>query len=215
MTQYVSVCPLCAETDSVFYHKDKKREYLQCPVCDVVYVPPQFHLSAIEEKAEYDLHQNNPHDQGYRKFLDRILQPVLQNISPNSFGLDFGCGPGPTLSEMFQEQGHRVRLYDIYYYPSKSALMDQYDFITASEVVEHLSRPWEVFAQLWQLLRVEGVLAIMTKRVMGQEAFRSWHYKNDQTHIVFYSEATVRWLARKLGADLEIAGPDVFLLKKR
>lgn len=215
MTQYKGGCPLCEEKDLVFYHKDKKREYWQCRICDVVFVPPQFHLNNIEEKAEYDLHQNSSDDTGYRKFLERILQPVLKQIPEKSVGLDFGCGPGPTLSKMFEERGHDMRLYDVYYFPEESALNCQYDFVTTSEVVEHLAHPMEVFSQLWQIVKEEGVLAVMTKRVQGREAFSSWHYKNDPTHITFYSESTVRWLAERLNAELEIAGSDVFLLKKR
>jgi len=31
-------------------------------------------------------------------------------IAPISLGLDFGSGPGPTLSLMLEEQGHRVAI---------------------------------------------------------------------------------------------------------
>lgn len=215
MTQYEGGCPLCEEKNLIFYHKDKKREYWQCLVCDVVFVPQLFHLQKNEEKAEYDLHQNSSDDIGYRKFLERILQPVLGQISEKSVGLDFGCGPGPTLSKMFEEKGHKMSLYDLYYYPDKTVLRYRYDFITLSEVAEHLAQPMGIFTQLWQLLKEEGILAVMTKRVHGKEAFSSWHYKNDPTHIIFYSEATARWLAKQLNAQLDIIGADVFLLRKR
>lgn len=215
MEQYEGNCPLCKKEDPVFYHKDKKREYWQCRRCDVVFVPKDFQLNSTLEKAEYDLHQNCSDDQGYRKFLERIMQPVVEEVSEKSFGLDFGCGPGPTLSKMFEEHGHTVKLYDLYYYPDTSVLDLQYNFITASEVVEHLAEPLVIFDKLYGMLKDDGLLAVMTKRVKGKEAFSSWHYKNDPTHIIFYSLRTVEWLAKTLGAELIVTGPDVFLLKRR
>jgi hypothetical protein len=53
----------------------------------------------------------------------------------------------------------------------------------------------------------------MTKLVRDQAAFASWHYKNDPTHVCFYSEETWRWWARQHGASVEIIGADVILLQ--
>ncbi|MBT6026512.1 MAG: hypothetical protein HOG96_00440, partial [Porticoccaceae bacterium] len=99
-------CPLCCNDNLADYHCDKHRYYLQCKRCSLVSVPRQFHLSSEAEKEVYDQHQNNLNDQGYRKFLSRLADPLLEKLAPNSFGLDFGSGPGPTLSLMLEEKGH-------------------------------------------------------------------------------------------------------------
>ena len=177
-------------------------------------MPPAFHLSPDREKAEYDRHENTPDDPGYRRFLSRLALPLLQCLPPRASGLDFGCGPGPALAAMLEERGCRVALYDVFYQPDANALRRQYDFITATEVVEHLHRPGEELGRLWRLLRPGGVLGLMTKRVIGQEAFLRWHYRNDPTHVAFFSEATFAWWAAGRGARLAFPGADTALLFK-
>ena len=207
-------CPLCASEDNSDYHRDERRAYRQCGTCDLVFVPPRFHLDAAREKAEYDLHENNVDDPGYRRFLARLATPMLQQLAPGSSGLDFGCGPGPALAAMLCEAGHSVALYDLYYHPETAPMDDTYDFVCATEVVEHLAEPAVELSRLWQCLRPGGVLGVMTKLVRDPVAFASWHYKSDPTHICFFSGATWRWWAQRQGAELEILGSDVILLHK-
>ena len=167
-----------------------------------------------EEKAFYQQHENNPEDTGYRKFLSRMSLPVLDRIAPASHGLDFGCGPGPTLSLMFEEAGHTMAVYDPYFAPHSEALKKHYDFITSTEVFEHLSAPKQILEQLLPMLKPGGWLGIMTKRVIDQEAFSHWHYKNDPTHITFFSDQSFRWIAARYGLELSIVDQDVVLLQK-
>ena len=212
-------CPLCVRTSIIPYHRDKARDYLSCRTCNLVFVPPAQHLTAANEKAYYDLHDNQPGDTGYRRFLDRLFTPLNQRLAPNSLGLDFGCGPGPALAQMFEEVGHSVALFDPYYAPDECVLSARYDFITLSEVVEHLAEPGKELDTLWNGLAPGGWLGIMTKRVRDQGAFRTWHYITDPTHIGFFSEATFQWLTGRwssmgIPATLVIAGNDVVLIEK-
>ncbi len=212
-------CPLCGGTDVVAYHRDVVRDYLNCRTCDLVFVPPGQHLTAADEMARYDRHDNRPDDPRYRRFLDRLFTPLNQRLARNSRGLDFGCGPGPTLSKMFEDAGHSVALYDPYYAPDKSVLSARYDFITLSEVAEHLAEPGPELDALWAGLAPGGWLGIMTKRVRDQAAFSTWHYITDPTHIGYFSETTFQWLAGRWSstgrpATLVIAGDDVVLIEK-
>lgn len=212
-------CPLCGSTSIVPYHRDKVRDYLYCRTCNLIFVPPAQHLSAVDEKACYDLHDNQPSDPGYRRFLDRLFIPLNQRLTPSSQGLDFGCGPGSALAQMFEEAGHAVALYDPYYAPDESVLSARYDFITLSEVAEHLGEPGKELDCLWNSLAPGGWLGIMTKRARDEEAFRTWHYITDPTHIGFFSEATFQWLTRRwssmgIPATLVITGNDVVLIEK-
>jgi len=177
-------------------------------------VPPLQLLSPEAERAEYDKHQNSPNDAGYRKFLSRLFIPLNTRLSPGSHGLDFGSGPGPTLSLMFEEAGHRMSLFDPFYAPKKNTLNRQYDFITASEVVEHLHDPKTELALLWAILKPGGWLGIMTKLVLDRASFSNWHYKNDPTHVCFYSIKTMEWLAGQWQVKLLPIGKDVLLFQK-
>jgi SAM-dependent methyltransferase len=194
------------------YFEDRLRPYLQCRRCELVFVAPGNRPSRARERAEYDLHRNDVDDPAYRRFLSRLANPLLQRLPAAARGLDFGCGPGPALAAMLEEAGHRVALYDAYYQPDPGALVPGYDFICATEVVEHLHRPGEELARLWRLLAPGGVLGIMTKLVRDRAAFAGWHYKNDITHVCFFSRATWAWWADAHGARLEIIGADVILL---
>lgn len=218
MSHPPSACPLCGAGDAPSFHRDRRRQYLRCADCALIFVPPRHFLSPRAEKAEYDLHRNSPEDAGYRRFLGRLFQPLSERLAPRSRGLDFGSGPGPTLSVMLEEAGHDVALYDPFYAPNLHLLRvgagRPYDFITASEVLEHLQRPRFELDRLWACLRPGGWLGVMTKLALGPEEFAQWHYKNDSTHVVFFSAATFRWLADRWSADLTFIGQDVMLLRK-
>jgi 2-polyprenyl-3-methyl-5-hydroxy-6-metoxy-1,4-benzoquinol methylase len=195
----------------VEFYQDNVREYFRCQHCALVFVPQRWHLSLVAEKALYDLHENRIDDLGYRQFLTRLCQPLSARLAPHAQGLDFGCGPGPLLAKMFEEQGYTMSLYDPFYADATELLQQSYDFITCTEVVEHFRQPQLMFEQLFGLLKPYGLLGIMTKRVIDVAAFSRWHYKNDPTHICFYSEATLQWLAAKYHRQMELIDKDVAL----
>ena len=188
---------------------------MRCQVCNLVFVLPWQFISAEEEKSRYDLHQNSPEDQGYRSFLNRIFIPMQTCLPPASCGLDFGSGPVPVLSVMFEEAGHSMTTFDYFYEHVPSVFERQYDFITATEVVEHLHNPKEELERLWACLKQGGRLGIMTKLTpYTTDAFSNWHYKNDSTHVCFFSQRTFQWLALQWNADMTFADEDVVLFHK-
>jgi hypothetical protein len=208
-------CPLCKGERLDPFHQDKKRTYLRCCNCKLVFVPERYWLSTEDEKKTYDLHKNDVHDQGYRQFLSRLSVPLLRKLDSEQKGLDFGCGPGPTLSSLLEKKGHRVDLYDPFYYNDSSVFSKFYDFICATEVVEHLRDPNEEFAALFKMLNQDGWLGIMTKLVIDQPAFSQWHYIRDMTHICFYSRSTFEYLSQRFNTELHFIENDVMLLKKK
>lgn len=210
-----TACPLCLSDDTKSYMRDKNREYEVCGQCHLIFVPPQFHLDHDAEKQVYDFHQNSPEDEGYRTFLNKLLAPLAQRLPKGAEGLDFGCGPGPTIKPMLEAQGFSVQNYDIYYHPNEAALCKAYDFITCTEAIEHFSQPHQELARFDQLLNDQGFLGIMTKRPTNKEAFANWHYKNDPTHICFFSEKTFQWIAQRFNYHLEFPGNDTVIMQKK
>ncbi len=206
-------CPLCRNENTSFFHFSENRPYHHCIQCDLVFVPSPYFVTWEEEKAKYDNHQNSPDNNGYVTFLDRLLKPLQCHLPAGSRGLDFGSGPGPTLHILMQERGFEMDIYDCFYAPDESVFEKQYDFITSTEVIEHLHDPMSELARLWALLKPDGELGLMT--AFRVEDFACWYYKRDLTHIRFFTPRTFAWIAKELGAQLEIPQSGVIILHKK
>lgn len=189
------------------------KRYHRCDRCACTFLDPASRLPLEAEREYYALHENRLDDHGYRRFLSKLALPLLERLSPASTGLDFGCGPGPALATMLRGAGHEVAVYDPAFHPDRSVLSGRYDFITCTEVIEHLHDPAATFELLAGLLRPGGWLALMTCFQNDDARFVHWHYRRDPTHCVFYREATLRYVAGMLGLQAEVPGKDVALLR--
>lgn len=206
-------CPVCRSDRTLAFIQVDGLDYWRCPRCLATFLDPAQRPDRKKEKAEYDRHQNLPDDPGYRRFLSRLADPLLERLAPGSAGLDFGCGPGPALALMLVEAGHRMQLYDPFFHPDRTALERRYDFITCTEVVEHLHDPAAVFELLDGCLRPGGWLGIMTRFQTDDSRFANWHYRRDPTHVVFYRPETFAWLGQRWGWEIEVMAPDRILAR--
>ena len=207
-------CLVCrAPTPRHFLSVDA-REYWRCGTCEASFLDPRQHPSPDEEHAHYRLHENEPHDPAYRRFLSRLSIPLLARLAPDSTGLDYGCGPGPALAFMLQEAGHRMSAYDPFFRPDTAPLGREYDFVTCTETAEHFHRPAEEFDRLFSLVRPGGWLGVMTCFQTDDAAFARWHYRRDPTHVVFYREATLRRIAATRGWRCDVPVKDVALMQR-
>jgi hypothetical protein len=207
-------CPLCTDQKVHHYHTDRFRTYIQCSNCSLVFVPQEFHLSIDQEKIEYDKHENSLKDAGYLRFLSRFSVPFLEKLGHGENGLDYGCGPAPALAQQLESAGHTVARYDPLYWDDKNALQGTYDFICTTEVAEHFRKPQQEFDLLFGLLKGGGWLGIMTKMVLDQSVFASWHYIRDMTHVAFYSRETFVYIGRTFGANVTFIKDDVIIMQK-
>ena len=205
-------CRLCESEKTTLFHTSENREYHHCKECDLVYVPTKFYIPKDEEFKKYQNHQNSLQDQGYCDFLNRLLDPLSHYLQEGANGLDFGSGPGPTLSKLMEQRGFRMDIYDIFFADNKEVFEKRYDFITSTEVIEHLHHPLQEIERLWGMLGKGGVLGLMT--AFRVEDFKSWYYKRDLTHINFFSPKTFEWLAEYLGGELVIPSDGVVVLVK-
>lgn len=211
-----SLCPLCLAEQIVFFHQDSRRHYYQCLQCQLVFADRNSVLSPQAELAQYQLHQNDLADAGYRRFLQRLATPLLQRLAETGLqGLDFGCGPGPLLAKMLTEAGQHVALWDPYFACDEQVLQQQYDFISCTEAIEHFVQPAREWALWLSLLKPGAVLAIMTKRYTTKAAFAGWHYKLDPTHVSFFSAHTFNFLAQRDDLIIDFFDNDVVLLQRR
>lgn len=206
-------CPLCASHHSYPLPVAGKR-YHRCRQCELVWLDAGDHLDEAAEKAVYDGHDNRVDDPRYRTFLMRAFGEVLARVPAPASGLDFGCGPGPALIAMGREAGYRMAGYDKFYADEPALLVQEYDFITSTEVIEHIAEPRVALDLLWRCLKPGGILVLQTQRVLGDERFKTWRYRHDPTHIVFFAEASFRTLAASWQAEVEFPHADVALFTK-
>jgi SAM-dependent methyltransferase len=209
-----AACRLCGAEDCLFLCSDRLRRFHRCSHCGLITVDPMDLLSPADELAVYRHHQNGVYDPAYRRFLSRLFDPFVPKLAPGSDGLDFGCGPGPALAEMFREAGHSMQVYDPYFADHPAVFDLQFDFITSTEVFEHLYEPGREVSRLWSCLKPGGLLAVMTKRHNDPNTFVGWFYTHDPTHVAYYSDQTFQWLAGSLQAELTIIDNDIIFLKK-
>jgi SAM-dependent methyltransferase len=159
----------------------------------------------------YLQHRNHRADEGYVRFLRRLADPVAERMPPGSRGLDFGCGPAPVLAELLTERGLVMASYDPLFDPDQKLLDAQYDFITCCEVLEHVHDPGDLLDRMPSLLRDHGLLGVMTSLRREDQDFGTWRYRRDPTHVCFYNDATLEWIARQRGWALERPAANVAL----
>lgn len=208
-------CRVCEKAQARFFLEVGSHRYWRCDRCHATFLDPAQLPASDVELQQYQLHENQVDDPGYRRFLDRLARPLLDRLQPSREGLDYGCGPGPALAAMLREAGHSVALYDPFFQPDGSVLERRYDFVTCTEAVEHFHDPAREFRCLDRLLKPGAWLGIMTMFQTDDAAFANWHYRRDPTHVVFYREATFGQLAEDFGWRCEIPARNVALLNKR
>lgn len=192
------VCRICAQTTQPF-NQYQQKDYFFCSNCQSVQLDGSCFLTTEQEKAHYLNHENVSSDLGYRAFVQPITNAVMQCFNNHQVGLDFGSGQDAAVVAILREKGYQIQAYDPFFFPDLNWKKHKFDFITATEVVEHLHHPLHTFKKLKEALKPNGKLFIMTELLPAETSFAHWYYKNDPTHVTFYSVKTMQWLADYLG----------------
>jgi hypothetical protein len=191
-------CPLCMTChEKQNITGADQRNYYLCGQCSLIFVDPSHHLSVEDEKQHYVTHENHIGNEGYVRFLNQVLEPALPLLNHPMRALDYGCGPGPTLSQLLR--AHRITCdnYDPFF--TRTSVHPPYEIIFATECFEHFFYPEKEMQQIYGWLKPGGLLGIMTERWSTIEHFKSWYYTKDPTHVCFYHEKTFDYLCRRYG----------------
>lgn len=186
-------CSLC-DGQTTHFCTLTGRKYYRCTICDGVQLAPENRLSQEKEKARYVLHKNDVYDQGYQQFVMPVVDAIKKKHNPSDVGLDFGCGTGPVISQLLSASGYLIEKYDPFFSEEISVFELSYDFIFCCEVIEHLYNPKQEFKLLHTLLKPNGKLYCKTNLLLPNIDFDTWWYKNDSTHVFFYSEHTLNYI---------------------
>lgn len=186
-------CRLCSGKTASFF-KEVNREFVVCKTCEGIQLLPEYFISAKAEEDRYLTHNNDVEDVRYQNFVSPITSGVYKDFTTKNIGLDYGCGTGPVAATELEKKGYTVKLYDPFFYPDPAVLKKTYDFIICCEVMEHFYQPKQEFSKLSELLIPGGKIYCKTSLYSEEIDFKTWYYKNDPTHVFFYTEKSLKWI---------------------
>ncbi|HEY9207201.1 MAG TPA: class I SAM-dependent methyltransferase [Candidatus Methanoperedens sp.] len=193
--------------------KAGNRRFLRCNVCDLIFVPGNFHLSPEEEAARYRLHENTLLNKEYvRMFLEKIS--LIHQYCPGiSSVLDYGCGPEPVLAELLRRDGYECDIYDPYFFPVFPE--GTYDLVISTEVFEHFRDVKSQIYNIISLLNPGGFVAVMTSFHDSIGDFEDWWYITDPTHVCFFGLKTFDWISKKFGLMMVYTNRNNFIILRK
>lgn len=180
----------------MYFTTTRNRDYYRCSKCDSIQLHKNYHLKKELEKSRYEKHNNDINDPNYQNFVSPVTNYVFKNYQPNHIGLDYGAGPGPVISKVLSDHHYQIKQYDPYFHKNNELLKQNYDYIIACEVIEHFNNPDKEFTLLKKLLKKDGSLILMTHLYSDDINFNNWYYKNDETHVIFYTRITLNYIKK-------------------
>ncbi len=205
------ICSLCQSSQSSVFQDPL---FFKCSQCGLIFKDPTTYLNPSEEKERYNMHENNIEDPAYVKFLWPVVEQIKKLKSPLSQGLDYGCGPNPVLSQLLIRENYKMRSYDPYFFPMDLSALEKLDFITCTEAAEHFYHPGHEFKKIFNLLKSNGTLVLMTDLFQKNMILKNWHYTRDPSHVCFFSEQSLFWLAEhhKMNVKIESSRLAIFTM---
>ncbi len=206
-------CALCG-AETIEFSIVHKRAYFLCSNFHGISLDPVYFLSNNDEKDRYEAHNNDVTDSGYQNFVSPIVNSIIKDYKKNHNGLDFGSGKAPIITIMLRNLEYVINSYDPIFDPNPKALDTTYDYIACCEVMEHFYNPHKEFKLLYSLLRDKGSLYCKTYLYDTSIDFNSWWYKNDSTHVFFYTKETLNWIKVHYGFSEVIICKKLIIFRK-
>lgn len=198
------MCGSISETSAVY----NTGEYFFCPECKAIFLNASSRLVPDEEKLRYLEHDNTLANEGYRRYLEEIIE-ALEKAFPDAVCpplrvLDWGCGPVPSLVALFEQRAYTAYGYDPYFFPTLPQPGITFPLITCIEVAEHFAAPRTDFSLISSYLSPGGILALRTnlhecEYPDFEPFFSSWWYRQDKTHCTLYSRRALETVALSAG----------------
>jgi hypothetical protein len=212
-------CRLCGALTRAFYTESRAprripspRRYELCPNCDLVQVHRSDLPTFSRERTRYEEHRNS--DRRYHDYLCEFAQRRIVPLIGRSGHrgrlevIDYGSGPVAALAPVLRDLGLRVFGYDPFFGPFREPPSQSGDIVVLHEVVEHFSRPGSALPRAVAAMRRCGFLVVEAQtRPPDAAAFARWTYRQDPTHVAFYTRETFAHIARRWGFT-EVASDD-------
>lgn len=205
-----------------FHGRTKLYQLVQCVKCSLVWLadPPMPEEMSQHYSKEYDKSIAAAGDSAPERARNR--KNTLTQYKKGGSILDLGCSSGSFLKalqskewelygiDMSQESAKRAReecgaevfvgdILDGPFQPSS------FDVITCFHVFEHLYKPREVLAKVFEWLKPEGIFYVLVPNIdsAGAHIFRSyWYALEIPRHVFHYSPNSLSLMAQAIGFEL-------------
>ena len=195
----VSLSEKLAGMRSLSYHKCSKCHALHC-VDMLDWTNDEFKKYVYNDRyIELDpefLHKRPENNKGY-------LCTLFGDVKQHAIHLDYGGGNGE-LAKLMRSDGWDSYSYDPFY-DTPYDLRDDYNLISAFEVLEHHPKPMELMSELKSRLEPYGMIVFSSAFSNNHVPYDkpgdySWWYANPRVgHIILHSFESVEHMARELG----------------
>jgi 2-polyprenyl-3-methyl-5-hydroxy-6-metoxy-1,4-benzoquinol methylase len=207
---------------------------VRCRSCGLMYLNPRLGESAIADLYDRQYYEGKGFDRhvsyldsfSKENDIDKVFQPeetvkiIKQLVPPPAILLDFGCGLGAFMRQA-AKQGFSAEGYEVSHFAAAFASAnglkvynrleelphEQYDIVTAMEVLEHCSSPMKALSAIYQCLKPGGVLYYTTANFDGFHRRWRWGIKTPaldgyivpEGHIHFFSTRVMESYFSKIG----------------
>lgn len=196
-------CPICNDnmkllfTVSFRYSLSGMADYFQCISCGYIKAPL---FDNWTEKAWKQIYNEKYHlvDTGAKVRQYRYANMI--NTYFFDYHLDYGSGEG-LVSKILSQSGRNSYSYDPFYKNDKELPNIKFDFVSAIEVLEHLTNPNMLFKQIDDMTYINCKMLATTKLSSSftKPIEKFWYVNPYAGHICFYTDKSLQILAENNG----------------
>lgn len=204
---------------------------LTCNLCGHVFLQGDFPPELLRDlysnyypRSKFELEDHRPYLEagGFKAWFDGEKSSTFRWVPENVRVLDIGCGFGESLG-YHQARGCDVygveadenirRVADRFGYKVHVGLFDPsvyegdyFDYVTMSQVIEHVTDPVQTLRGIARILKPGGVAILSTPNASGWGARlfgRRWINWHAPYHLHFFSGRSMRLAAAQAGLEVE------------
>ncbi|MFZ4857474.1 MAG: class I SAM-dependent methyltransferase [Desulfuromonadaceae bacterium] len=200
---------------------EDSRPFYICCNCGLIFT--ECSLSRAQKNEHYQSQHANPFD--WLKEAEALLRLVSFAVVPRKI-FDFGSGSG-FLAAAFKSLGYEVTTYEPLLHGEfkRNNYNCSNDLVILNQVIEHVEDIDSLVDNVYSVTEPGGIIfvaTLMTDAITDelsrfQEQFKKWWYKDDQTHISFFSQCTFEYIcANKDSNQLKLVyfHPNYVLLQR-
>ena len=228
---YNSLCPLCRKSDKLYQFQWGSYRIIHCGICELDYCPEMIEKEIGGNSSPVNMqgvdmmsdafHRTNKIAKIFSMKRKKIYEGLLNNNISKI--LEVGCGPGvfykPWTDLNIQWTGIDINPYWKEFgeknkvpisNKSLDKINDQFDVVTAHQVIEHVEDPLMFMKSIQRLLKPGGIIHLelpnqnsLTARLrkISSSFSNDYGFIQPPMHLRAYCDKTIKYLFNSLGLE--------------